>query len=162
MAVMPRAATCLALLLAACSEPPGDTPTGPAPAAVALPAPPSRPSPTVFDLLGGRPAPAAPVQAPPVPYSVLGKWTAAGRTVVYLKRGEQSITVDAPGPLDAQYAVQAIDEHRLTLKYLPLGVLQQLDLDAPAARSAPAQARPAVAAAAAPAAPAADSEMPDN
>lgn len=87
-----------------------------------------------------RPAPQAKEAAAPpaLPYAFVGKWSAAGRTTVYLKRDEQTVVVQAAGPLDAQYAVHSLDAQQLVLLYLPLGTLHRIDLEAvPRAAMAP-------------------------
>jgi len=156
------AAAGLTMTMAACGDTPGDgaiaseplhTNTAPSPAAPLAP--------TAAELLGVTPVTpvvAAVPQPPRLPYALLGKWTAAGRTAVYLKRGDHSVVINAPGPLDEQYAVQSLDERRMVLKYLPLGTLQTIDLDAVPARST-STARTAPVA---PAAPAGDDQQSDN
>jgi hypothetical protein len=67
-------------------------------------------------------------QAPPVPFSFLGKITEDGETKVVLYRGGRTLTVRHAGPLDDQYQVDEIHDDRLVLRYLPLGVQQVLGL----------------------------------
>ena len=76
------------------------------------------------------PAPRAPM-APALPFSFLGRWKEQGKSFVFLQRGDRSYKIDGPGALDADYAVQSIDEQQVTLKYLPLGTVQDIRLDAP-------------------------------
>jgi hypothetical protein len=87
--------------------------------------------------------PPAPV-APPLPFSYLGRWQEQGRSAVFLWRGDRSVKVLGPGPLDADYAVERLEPRRLLLRYLPLNQLQELSFDAPP--PAPAQQTPAPAA----------------
>lgn len=77
------------------------------------------------------PAPAPPPpppQAPPLPFTYLGKWTEKGQTTVFLSRGERHVSVRGPGKLDETYAVESIDERQIVLNYLPLGIRQSLAL----------------------------------
>lgn len=83
---------------------------------------------------------APPPAAPPLPFVYLGSWKEQGKTHLYLQRAQQLYKVSGPGALDADYAVQAIDGQRVTLKYLPLGTLQDLRRDAPPATNQAAAA----------------------
>ena len=84
--------------------------------------------------------------APPLPFTYLGSWKEHGKTFVFVRRDDRAYKIEGPGPLDAEYAVRSVDEHRISLKYLPLGIVQELRLDAsePAAAvaSVPAQNSP--------------------
>jgi hypothetical protein len=93
------------------------------------------------NLDASAPTPARP-QAPPVPFRYLGKWTEGGRTTVLLMREGRSIAITATGRLDDQYAVQAIDEDRVVLQYLPSGATQVVPFDAPPTNKAQAVAPP--------------------
>lgn len=169
------AAAVLAMLVAACGDPAGDggstsdLPNGGTPAtATAPPAlPPIQVAPATARHPNAGPGPAA--SAPPAqpPYTFIGKWTAAGRTVAYLKHGEHTVAVTGPGPLDARYAVQSLDAHRLVLIYLPLGSLHTIDIDAVPDRAlaqAAAVTSPALPTPANPQTPgnSSDSQQPDN
>ncbi|HEX6363684.1 MAG TPA: hypothetical protein VFZ93_12040, partial [Albitalea sp.] len=79
------------------------------------------------------PAPPPVPQAPPLPFTYLGKWVEDGRTTVFLGRSGQPVAVRGVGRLDGTYAVESIDDRRIVLKYLPLGTLQALSLSPPAA-----------------------------
>lgn len=74
------------------------------------------------------PPPPAPPQAPPLPFTYLGKWTEQGQTTVYLARGERHVAVRGPGKLDESYTVESIDERQIVLNYVPLGIRQALPL----------------------------------
>ena len=67
-------------------------------------------------------------QAPDLPFSFVGSWRSNDRVVIYLRRGPALLTVSAPGPIDPEYEVLAIDERQLVLNYRPLGVRQTLAL----------------------------------
>ncbi|MFT3819939.1 MAG: hypothetical protein QM750_20385 [Rubrivivax sp.] len=88
---------------------------------------------------GPPPAPAA----PPLPFSYLGRWQEQGRSAVFLWRGDRSVKVLGPGPLDADYAVERLEPRRLLLRYLPLNQLQELSFDAPPPAPAPQTPAPA-------------------
>jgi hypothetical protein len=90
--------------------------------------------------------PPPPPQAPPLPFTYLGKWTEQGRTTVFLARGERHLAVRGTGKLDETYTVEAIDDRQLVLNYVPLGIRQTLPLvagmpPAQAAGAAPAGAQ---------------------
>ena len=76
------------------------------------------------------PPPPAP-QAPPLPFTYVGKWMEDGRTIVFLARGGQNVAVRGAGKLDDMYEVQSIDDRQVVLKYLPLGTQQVLSLAPP-------------------------------
>jgi hypothetical protein len=104
---------------------------------------------------------------PALPFMFVGRWKEQDRTVALLLREGRSYRVDGAGPLDRDYAVEAVDERTIRLRYLPLGVVQDLRfgvraLDAPttaggAAATPAAPAAPGVAASAPSAVPAAPS-----
>jgi hypothetical protein len=96
--------------------------------------------------LFGRPAPshapagatapaAAAAQPPPLPYRVAGKVVRGGVTTVLLAREEAVLPVEAGDTLEGGYRVESIDAVEITLRYLPLGSRQRLELSAPPDRS---------------------------
>lgn len=91
------------------------------------------------------PPPPPPPQAPPLPFTYLGKWVEKGQTTVFLARGEHHIAVRGPGRLDDSYTVESVNEHQIVLNYVPLNIRQALAL-------APGAGAPTQAAGAAPAA----------
>jgi hypothetical protein len=105
------------------SDPFSDGPTDPPPATLRDTPPPPPPAP----------------QAPPLPFSYVGKWTEDGRTIVFLARGGNNVAVRGPGKLDDAYAVESIDDKQMVMKYLPLGKPQVLSLVAPTATQPAAQ-----------------------
>lgn len=84
------------------------------------PPPPAEPS-------GPPPPPPAPT-APPVPYTVIGKALADGAYEVYLAQGERTYVVRTNMVIDGMYRVDAIAPPTLTLTYLPLKQVQQLNI----------------------------------
>lgn len=74
------------------------------------------------------PPPPPPPQAPPLPFTYLGKWTEQGQTTIFLGRGERHVAVRGPGKLDDTYSVESIDERQIVLNYIPLGIRQSLPL----------------------------------
>jgi hypothetical protein len=77
------------------------------------------------------PAPAAPVpppSAPPLPFTFIGKSVADGAWEVYLTRGERTYVVHDKETIDGTYHVDAIAPPVLTLTYLPLKQIQQLNI----------------------------------
>jgi len=82
------------------------------------PPPPSQPAP-----------PPPPPTAPPLPFTFIGKSVAAGAWEVYLVRGDRTYVVREKGfVIDGVYRVDAIAPPVLTLTYLPLNQVQQLNI----------------------------------
>ena len=85
------------------------------------------------------PPPPAPVQAvnnaappppvaPPLPFKLIGKSVGSGAYEVYLARGEQVYLVREKTTIDGTYRVDKIVPPMLTLTYLPLNQVQQLNI----------------------------------
>jgi len=77
------------------------------------------------------PAPAAPPpppSAPPLPFTFIGKSLADGAWEVYLTRGERTYVVHDKETIDGTYHVDAIAPPVMTLTYLPLKQIQQLNI----------------------------------
>lgn len=96
---------------------------------------------TVFGRQDWNPAPApvakqaavleaaAPVPvAPALPFTYLGKALDAGTWEVYLARGDKTYVVRSQMVLDGTYRVDAVAPPNLTLTYLPLNQVQQLNI----------------------------------
>ena len=79
---------------------------------------------------GPAPAPPPPV-APPLPFAYIGKAAAAGVWEVFLARGEQTYVVRKGTLIDAAYRVESIAPPVITLTYLPLNQVQQLNIGVP-------------------------------
>jgi hypothetical protein len=77
------------------------------------------------------PAPAAappPPMAPPLPFTFIGKSLAGGAWEVYLTRGERTYVVHDKEVIDGTYRIDAIAPPVMTLTYLPLKQIQQLNI----------------------------------
>lgn len=66
--------------------------------------------------------------APPLPFTLIGKSVSAGAYEVYLARGEQVYLVRDKMTIDGTYRVDKIVPPMLTLTYLPLNQVQQLNI----------------------------------
>jgi hypothetical protein len=71
--------------------------------------------------------PPAPV-APPLPFTLIGKSVGSGVYEVYLARGDQVYLVRENTTIDGTYRVDKIVPPMLTLTYLPLNQVQQLNI----------------------------------
>jgi hypothetical protein len=67
-------------------------------------------------------------QAPVPPFRYVGHWKEHGATSVVLGDRGRTLVVRVPGAVDERYQVVSVDEHRLVMKYLPLGIVQTLTL----------------------------------
>lgn len=76
---------------------------------------------------GPPPPPPAPT-APPLPFTVIGKGLANGAWEVYLANGERTYVARAREVIDGMYRVDAIAPPTLTITYLPLNQVQQLNI----------------------------------
>ncbi|CAN7501408.1 hypothetical protein [Massilia sp. LjRoot122] len=77
------------------------------------------------------PAPAPPPpppSAPPLPYTFIGKSLQDGTWEIYLARGDRTHLVRENMTIDGMYRVDAIRPPVLTLTYLPLNQVQQLNI----------------------------------
>ena len=88
--------------------------------------PPPPPPPPVDTL--AKPPPPPPPMAPPLPFVYLGKAAAAGSWEVFLAIGEKTYIVRDKMVIDGVYRVDAIAPPTLTLTYLPLNQVQQLNI----------------------------------
>lgn len=86
---------------------------------------PPPPPPSAAEL---KPPPPPPPTAPPLPFQYLGKAAADGEWEVYLGRGEQSFVVKKGMQIDGMYRVDAIAPPTLTITYLPMNQVQQLNI----------------------------------
>ncbi len=73
------------------------------------------------------PPPPPPV-APPLPFTYLGKSLQEGHWEVYLSRGSMTYIVQNKTVLEGAYRVDAITPPVMTLTYLPLNQVQQLNI----------------------------------
>lgn len=74
------------------------------------------------------PAPPPPPMAPPLPFTYLGKAAENGRWEVFLAIGDKTYVVTDKMVIDGMYRVDAIAPPNLTLTYLPLNQVQQLNI----------------------------------
>jgi hypothetical protein len=72
--------------------------------------------------------PPPPPSAPPLPFNFIGKSVADGAWEVYLARGDRTYVVRDKTVIDGTYRVDAIAPPVLTLTYLPLNQVQQLNI----------------------------------
>jgi hypothetical protein len=74
------------------------------------------------------PPPPPPPSAPPLPFTFIGKSVADGAWEIYLARGDRTYVVRDKTVIDGTYRVDAIAPPVLTLTYLPLNTVQQLNI----------------------------------
>ena len=74
------------------------------------------------------PPPPSPPMAPPLPYVYLGKVAADGAWEVFLSRADKTYIVRAHTVIDGAYKVVTIAPPVMTLTYLPLNQVQQLNI----------------------------------
>jgi len=72
--------------------------------------------------------PPPPPSAPPLPFTLIGKSVGSGAYEVYLARGDQVYLVREKTTIDGTYRVDKIVPPMLTLTYLPLNQVQQLNI----------------------------------
>jgi hypothetical protein len=66
--------------------------------------------------------------APSMPFTYLGKKEADGKWEVYLARGDDTLIVHEQTIIDGAYRVQAITPPTMQIVYLPLKLVQTLDI----------------------------------
>ncbi len=93
------------------------------------------PAPTVAK----RNLPPPPPEAPPLPFTYLGKMVDGEQTTVFLAVADRNYVARSGDTLDGRYRVEKIEEDGLALTYLPLGAKQILQFGA---TPAPASAAP--------------------
>ncbi len=77
-----------------------------------------------------RNLPPPPPQAPPLPFTYLGKMIDGEQTTVFLTRQDRNYVVRLGDTLDGSYRVAKIEDEGLVLTYLPLGAEQTLPFGA--------------------------------
>ena len=84
------------------------------------------------DVFGSRDwtPPPPPPTAPPLPFTLIGKANENGAWEVYLARAGKTYIVKPKTVIDGTYRVDAIAPPLLTLTYLPLNQVQQLNIGA--------------------------------
>jgi len=76
------------------------------------------------------PPPPPPPQAPPLPFSYLGKLAEGSETKVFLTQGDRNLVVKSGDVIDNTYRVDEIGEAMVVMTYLPLSVKQTLPIGA--------------------------------
>ena len=75
-------------------------------------------------------APPPPPMAPPVPFHYFGKAVADGQWEVYLARGDKTFVVRNKTVIEGAYRVDRIAPPLMTVTYLPLNQVQQINIGA--------------------------------
>lgn len=84
------------------------------------------------------PPPPPPPQAPPLPFTYVGRWIERGETTVMLSRGGRNYTAREGEKIDPAYLLERIESDRLVFRYVPLDQAQVLPFEAvPAALAQP-------------------------
>lgn len=74
------------------------------------------------------PPPPPPPSAPPLPFTFLGKALEQGVWEVFLARGSDTLIVRDKAVIDGVYRIDAIAPPAMTITYLPLNQVQQLNI----------------------------------
>jgi hypothetical protein len=74
------------------------------------------------------PPPPPPPSAPPLPFTYIGKAVGEGHWEVFLARADKTYVVRSQTVVDGQYRVDSIAPPFMTLTYLPLNQVQQLNI----------------------------------
>jgi hypothetical protein len=69
-----------------------------------------------------------PPQAPPLPFTYIGKAVERGQVTAFLINGENSYLARPGVTLDGKYRVERVDDRAVVFTYLPLGTRQELVL----------------------------------
>ena len=85
------------------------------------------PPPVALTVTAAPPPPPPPV-APPLPFVYLGKAAADGAWDVFLSRADKTYIVRADTVIDGTYRVVAILPPVMTINYLPLNQVQQINI----------------------------------
>lgn len=75
--------------------------------------------------------PPPPPQAPPLPFSYVGKFVSEGGTTVFLAREGRDIAVASGAVIEGAYRVDEVTEDAVVFTYLPLNQRQTISLRAP-------------------------------
>ncbi len=74
------------------------------------------------------PAPLPPPEAPPLPFTYLGRYADVSKMVVILARGERVYTVSEGEVIDGTYRVEKVADDTVDLVYLPMKITQSLSM----------------------------------
>jgi hypothetical protein len=72
------------------------------------------------------PPPPPPPQAPPLPFSYMGRWQEGGQTTYYLMRGTSPVSTRAGQVLDGVWRLEPVAGGQLNFTYLPLNQMRSL------------------------------------
>jgi hypothetical protein len=72
--------------------------------------------------------PPPPPQAPPLPFSYLGKLAEGDATTVFLTMGERNLVVKPGDVIDNNYRLEEVNDTAVVLTYLPLTVKQTIPI----------------------------------
>jgi len=75
-----------------------------------------------------KPAPPPPPTAPPLPFTVIGKSLEEGKWEVYLASGQSTHIAHEGAVLEGAWRIDRIAPPLMTLTYLPLNQIQQLNI----------------------------------
>lgn len=75
-----------------------------------------------------KPAPPPPPSAPPLPFTFIGKSLEDGKWAVYLAAGDRTHIANEGATLEGAWRVERIAPPLMTLTYLPLNQVQQLNI----------------------------------
>ena len=75
-----------------------------------------------------KPAPPPPPAAPPLPFTVIGKSLGEGKWEVYLASGQSTHIAHEGAVLEGAWRIDRIAPPLMTLTYLPLNQVQQLNI----------------------------------
>jgi hypothetical protein len=87
------------------------------------------PPPSASALAAANP-PAPPPQAPPLPFVYIGKAVGDGVWEVFLTRADKTYIVRNQTVIDGQYRIERIAPPTMTMTYLPLKQVQQINIGA--------------------------------
>ena len=90
---------------------------------------PPPPAPTAAERAAANAPPPPPV-APPLPFNYFGKAVQDGAWEVYLARGDKTYVVRNSTVIDGAYRIDRIAPPLLTVTYLPLNQVQQINIGA--------------------------------
>lgn len=71
---------------------------------------------------------APPPTVPPLPFTYLGKAVGEGSWEVYLARGDKTYSVRLHSVIDGQYRIDAIAPPMMSITYLPMKQVQQINI----------------------------------
>ena len=96
------------------------------------PAPPKAKAPSVQAALEAQSLqPPPPPQAPPLPFTFMGRLSEARDTTVFLTVGERNLIVKPGDTIDNTYKVEEVSDTGVVLTYLPMNLRQTLPIGTP-------------------------------